>query len=298
VRARECIICGSGPPFTALYRRDGHSLVRCECGLVFQEPQPAPEVLRTAYYHDEDFAASLLGRLREQTLANARAKLGLLRAGGHDVAGWRVLDVGASSGAWVEVASEAGAASAVGVEIGEATSASARERGLDVRTGTLEQLAADLAGTGFDLISFWDVLEHLHDPRRELALARDLLGPGGRIAATFPNVDGLYPQLTYRLFARRTGVWEYPELPVHLYDFAPGTARELFRGAGYEVEVVRTFAIPYGFYRTTTLAPARIGTGFRARLLRAAFSAVRLGAYPLARVSDRGNAMFVVAAAA
>ena len=142
------------------------------------------------------------------------------------------------------------------------------------------------------------MLEHLRDPPAELELARGLLAPGGRIAFTFPNVDGLYPRLTLRLLARRTGVWEYPELPVHLYDFSPATARRLLARAGCEVRTLETYATPFGFYRQTSLAPQSLGTRPRERALRAAFEGLWLVAYPLARLTNRGNAQFVLASAA
>lgn len=292
---RTCIVCGQGPPFRALFARDGFTLVRCpSCTLVFQDPPPGPELLDRAYYRDEGFAQALLGDLRATTLERAREKLGHLRATGVLRPGLRILDVGASSGAWLEIAAEAGL-TGIGVELGAATAAGARERGLDVRTGTLEEVLPSLAGEQFDLISFWDVLEHLTDPRHELRLAAGLLKPGGHVAATFPNVDGLYPRLTYRLFARRTGVWEYPELPVHLYDFSPRTARRLLQSLDYDVDVVRTFATPYDFYASTSLSPQRIGHGRRRKALRAAFDAVHRVAYPIARLTDRGNSQFVLA---
>jgi SAM-dependent methyltransferase len=272
-------------------------MVRCRCGLVFQDPQPDDETLMNSYYHDQGFSDSLLGELRTITLRNAREKLARLRVADALAPGIRVLDVGASSGAWLEVAQDAGM-QATGVELGEATAASARGRGLDVRTGTLEQALPGLEGERFDLITFWDVLEHLRDPRHELALAQRLLVPGGRVAASFPNVEGLYPRLTYRLLARRTGVWEYPELPVHLYDFAPRTARRLLERLGYAVDRIKSFGTPYGFYRSTSLSPERTGPGLRGRALRAAFEALHLTAYPIARLTDRGNALFVLASAA
>jgi SAM-dependent methyltransferase len=270
-------------------------MVRCpSCGLVFQDPQPSEERLAETYYHDAAFADALFGELRRITLDNAEHKRTLLEDAGVLKPGMRVLDVGSSSGAWLEVAAAAGMR-AVGVEIGEETSARARDRGLDVRTGTLEQALPELAGEGFDLITFWDVLEHLRDPRHELELAHRLLAPDGLVAATFPNVEGLYPQLTYRLIARRTGVWEYPELPVHLYDFSPASASRLFAGQGFDVEAVRTFAIPYGFYRSTSLSPERTGSGPKAFALRSAFFALRSIAYPAARLLGRGNAQFILA---
>jgi SAM-dependent methyltransferase len=293
--ARRCIVCERTEPFAPLFAQGEHRLVRCPgCGLVFQHPQPAVDVLASAYYHDPAFTQALLGPLREITLQRAREKLGPLRRAGALRAGGRALDVGASSGAWLEVAAEHGLRP-IGVELGEATAAAARERGLDVRTGTLEQALPGLQNDRFDLITFWDVLEHLPDPRHELALAARLLAPGGVLAATFPNVDGWYPRLTLRLIARRTGVWEYPELPVHLYDFSPVTARALFARCGFSQQTVEASETPFAFYRETSLSPARLGTGRRARALRLAFEALRVPVYPLARLAGRGNAMFVAA---
>ena len=290
---RRCILCDSPGPFESIFERDGYRLVRCPlCRLVFQDPQPGDEALSRSYYHDPAFAEALGGELRPLTLAAARRKLVALGAD-LPAAGGRALDVGCSSGAWLEVAAEAGL-SATGVEIGAATAAAARRRGLDVRTGTLTEALPDLAGTRFDLISFWDVLEHLRDPRVELGLARELLAPGGAIAATFPNVEGLYPSLTHRLLARRTGVWEHPELPVHMFDFAPATARRLFERGGFELRRAETQAIPYDYFRSTSLVPERTG-GRRGLPLRFAFAALRAVAYPLARLTDRGNALFVLA---
>ena len=292
---QRCIVCDAGGPFPLLWERGGFRLVRCpRCRLVFQSPQPCDAVLEGSYYHDEEFSRALLGELRAVTLENARRKLPLLRAESALEPGMRALDVGTASGAWIETLAALGVR-ATGVEVGEATSAAARARGLDVRTGTLGEALPGLGDERFDLITFWDVLEHLRDPRRELGLARGLLAPGGRVAATFPNVEGLYPRLTYTLLARRTGVWEYPELPLHLYDFAPATARALFERAGFDIRRVATLAVPYSAYRSTSLSAERVGTRPKERLLRAAFGALHAIAYPLARLMDRGNALFVIA---
>jgi SAM-dependent methyltransferase len=293
--ARRCIVCDRSEPFTPVFAQGEHRLVRCPgCRLVFQHPQPPPDVLAGAYYHDPGFTVALFGELREVTLQRAREKVDPLERAGALRAGGRALDVGCSSGAWLEVAAEHGM-KAVGVELGEATASAARERGLDVRTGTLEQALPGLSGASFDLVTFWDVLEHLPDPRHELAIAAVLLAPGGVVAASFPNVEGWYPRLTYRLLARRTGVWEYPELPVHLYDFSPSTARALFARGGFGRQTLETSATPFAFYRETSLSPERLGSGRRGRALRLAFEALRVPVYPLARLAGRGNAMFVAA---
>jgi SAM-dependent methyltransferase len=269
-------------------------MVRCpNCGLVFQDPQPDEAVLERSYYHDPEFARLLAGPLRNLTLQRAEEKLALLRRANVPISG-RLLDVGCSSGAWLEIAQRQGM-KATGVELGATTAQEARRRGLDVRTGSLESCFGPAAEERFDLITFWDVLEHLRDPRRELARAADLLAPGGILAATFPNVEGWYPRLSYRLLASHLGVWEYPELPVHLYDLAPHSARRLLERCGFSVITLRTIPVPFSFYRSTSLSRDRLGRGTRAVVRRGCFEALRLLVYPLARLFDRQNALFLTA---
>jgi len=250
--------------------------------------------MATLYYQDEELARRLDGDLRGFTLARGREKLDLLKAAGVEPRG-DLLDVGCSSGAWLEVAREAGW-KGQGVEIGEPFAARARAKGLAVHTGTLEDAAAStLGGRRFRLITLFDVLEHLPEPLAALRIVRDLLEPGGTIALTAPNIEGLYPRLTHRLLARRTGVWEYPELPAHLYDFSPGTASRLLLRAGLEPVFVSTTPVPFEFYRATSLPTQLNPKGRRGRALWLAFEALRVVAYPLARRSDRENALFMTA---
>lgn len=287
-----CLVCGAEPPFPTLFEAEGCVLVRCSrCTLVFQSPQPTAAVLDATYYHDADFTEVLETSFRRIVVERARQHLRLLRRSGRAVLA-PVLDVGCSSGAWLELTREQGWAG-VGVEVGEATADVARGRGLVVHTGTLGEVADDLEPGAFGLVSFWDVLEHLRDPREELALARSLLRPGGLVAATMPNVDGWYPRATYRLLARTTGRWEYPELPVHLYDFSPTTIRALLENAGFVDVQVRTYPVPFWYFRMTRFP--FFGGPRRRRVLRAAFEALRVPIYPAARLADRNNALFVVA---
>jgi SAM-dependent methyltransferase len=288
-------VCGSPPPYRELFTRGGYRLVRCsQCALVFQDPQPSGADLERAYYHDPAFTEALFGSYRELTLAQAEQKMDLLESLTGPLRPGRALDVGCSSGAWLEVSARRGW-EAIGIEPGAQTARGARERGLDVRLGTLEEVAPELPEDSFDLISFWDVLEHVRDPRRELAAALRLLASGGVLALSMPNEAGWYPRTTYRLLARRTGVWEYPELPVHLYDFNPATISRLLRTSGYRVAGVRTWPVPYSYYRGTSLSDPALGGGARRLALRLAFGAVRGVVYPLARLFGRSNYMAVAA---
>lgn len=294
--SRRCIVCDRPEPFRPLYERGGFTLVRCpSCGLVFQHPVPSSEAMATLYYDDEELARSLESELRGFALSRAREKLSLLETAGVTPAGGELLDVGCSSGAWLEVARDAGW-SVVGVELGLPFASRARDKGLEVYTGTLEDAAGSaLRGRTFNLITFWDVLEHLPDPLGALELARDLMRPQGTVALTAPNIDGLYPRWTYRLLARSTGVWEHPELPAHLYDFSPRTAARLLSRAGLEPAAATTTQVPFWYYRETSLRNQLTPRSRRGWAVRWGFEALRALAYPIARATDRGNALFMTA---
>jgi 2-polyprenyl-3-methyl-5-hydroxy-6-metoxy-1,4-benzoquinol methylase len=248
-------------------------------------------VLSATYYDSPEFADQLMGEFRQWTLDRARDKLQLLRRFALIAPGMSALDVGCSSGAWLEVAAQEGAV-ATGIELGRRTAEGARSRGLDVITGTFAEAEDALRNRSFDLISFWDVLEHLRDPVTELVRATRYLTPGGVVAATFPNVEGLYPKVTYAAFARRFGIWEHAQLPTHLYDFSHSTAERLFAKAGIETIATRTLSVPFEFYQNTTLSRDRFGSG-RRRYLRLCFEGLRFVVYPVARMLDKGNALFV-----
>lgn len=293
-RVQACLVCGAAPPYEHVFTRGPYTLVRCpSCTLVFQDPHPGDDALAETYYHDEAWTAEILTSLRDAMAERAGTFQGLLDATGLRPPG-RALDVGCSSGAWIARAQEAGW-TASGVEIGAATAAAARDAGLDVHTGTLQSYAETAEPGTFDLITFWDVLEHVHDPHADLTIAHRLLRPGGHVAAALPNVDGWYPRVTYALIGRRTRHWEYPELPVHLHDFSPTTLARLLDRAGFDVVDARTFATAFSYYRWTSISLAALGGGWRARVLRAAFEALHIVVYPLARLAGRGNAQFVLA---
>lgn len=57
--------------------------------------------------------------------------------------------------------------------------------GFEIETGTLMQ--APLEPGSFEVITFWDVIEHTFSPTGELAKSAQLLSTGGLLAITVPN---------------------------------------------------------------------------------------------------------------
>lgn len=96
----------------------------------------------------------------------------------------RILDVGCGTGANLLMLSKYG--DAEGVDISEDALAFCRERGLDkVRLGAGEELPYD-DGT-FDLVTAFDVVEHMDDDLGGLSEMRRVLRPGGRVLLFVPT---------------------------------------------------------------------------------------------------------------
>src|SRR5439155_7104067 len=178
-------------------------IVRCiGCGLVRQSPQPQPTDLVQAYQAvaDERYEEEASGRV--ETFSRALEDLSR-----HESPG-RLLDVGCHIGIFLDVARRAGWET-YGVELSRWSADRARARGLRVVDGTLE--TAGFEAGSFDVITMWDVIEHLADPFTELQRAAKLLRPGGLLALSTMNVDAWFP----RLLGRR---WPW-YMQMHLYYF-------------------------------------------------------------------------------
>jgi SAM-dependent methyltransferase len=79
----------------------------------------------------------------------------------------------------------------------------------------------------FDAVTLWNVLEHLHDPVRDLGKIRRWLRPGGILALSTPNYDSVV-----RL--ARGARWHGFKLDEHLSLFSPQTIGFLLEETGYE----------------------------------------------------------------
>ncbi len=284
-----CVICGAvrHEPF---FEKDGYRLVRCaSCGLVSVANPPSGEEL-TRYYsfaggyglQSRDDAREI-ARLDALGRRHARAITRVARPPG------RLLDVGCSAGFFLAAARDLGWEVA-GVELNEDTAELARTRlGLDVRTGDLAGVSFEPAS--FDVLTLWDVIEHVPDPAETLRLAQRLLRPGGVLALSTPNLGGLFPQLSQPI-GRWTGYWTHPEPPAHLYQFSKKTVVRLLEVTGFAVLDVVHERTPLKY----TLAPGGLRRLARSpgRVLYAAAFALPLLAGPLVR---RGDEIVVAARA-
>jgi len=227
----SCIVCNSSRRAPFLSRAD-HTIVRCEgCGLRFLHPQPSAAGVQAYYEHDYFSSNQSLGRGYDAYLDEAenhratfRNRLRLLpRPGGQR----RLLDVGAATGFFVEQARLADW-DAQGVEPSEWAATYAREQlRLPILRTTLEE--AQFPAASFDLLTLWEVIEHLPNPRASLMEGARVLRPGGMLALSTPDAGSMVA----RVFGRRWLGWR--KVPEHLFFFDRGTLARLLESVGFEM---------------------------------------------------------------
>jgi len=227
---RACNACGASGP-RELFQRDGFQIVECAgCGLVYVGEEPAgidfPSLYDESYYTggQEGVFADYVGQAPARRAAARRRlwRLRRLKPRG------RLLDVGCAAGFFL---AEAAAHYTVqGVELSEFSSRFARERfGLDVVTGTLHDAAYPDAR--FDLVTLWDVIEHVSDPAAVLTEVARVLAPGGRVVLTTGDIGSAYARA-------RGAAWHLLTPPWHLYFFSRATLATLAARAGLRVEQI------------------------------------------------------------
>ena len=112
-----------------------------------------------------------------------------------------------------------------------------RARAHDISTGTLPYPD----GT-FDLITCFEVLEHLLDPKSAVQAMYRALRPGGRLLVSVPNAGYFRDRLiTLTTGEVPAGVTDYanPWMAPHIRFFTRGRLEELLKAAGFTVERVR-----------------------------------------------------------
>jgi 2-polyprenyl-3-methyl-5-hydroxy-6-metoxy-1,4-benzoquinol methylase len=199
-----------------------HTIVQCNrCDFVYTNPRWLGGQILNSYQAVED---PLYLEERAGRVLTFQHHLKPLHAITGPPAGRRLLDVGCYTGIFVEIAAKAGW-DAYGVDPSGWAVEEARRDGLQVREGTLA--TADFPVSHFDVITMWDVIEHLSDPASELQEAHRLLRPGGTLVVHTMDIDSL--------FARFMG-HRWPWLmEMHLFYFSQSTLRQMVEEIGYQV---------------------------------------------------------------
>ena len=232
-----CALCGANQTellfrgYDEWYKQVGSfPTVQCElCGHIYITPRPDKNEIG-AFYPDEyspyytaiEDEPSLWRQFNRRYGMSKRVKLiqsRLLRKG-------CVLDVGCATGNFLAALRDDGW-EAQGVEFSEYAANYARQRHqLDVFHGELEDAHFD--DQRFDLVIFWDVLEHVHHPRETLLETARIAKVDGTLLLVLPNPDSFEA----RLFGQYWGGWDTPR---HLHIYSETVISQFLSETGWKM---------------------------------------------------------------
>ncbi len=218
----SCPVCG-GDAFTFLFKKLEEPFVRCNgCDLVMINPRPHFEDVLNTY--DADYG-QLYFKKKDKKMRRIRPWVRRIKK--HFVAGGRWLDIGCSVGFVVYCSKEAGF-EAFGVDVEPWGLEYARnELGLEnVSQGTLE--AQNYSDGYFDVLSIYDVIEHVPDLNAFVAELKRILAPGGVIDLRTPD-EGHWR------VPSNLADWEAILPSEHLYNFNHENLETLFNKHGLKI---------------------------------------------------------------
>jgi len=192
-RLTVCPLCQGQDLSRFLDRRDGLTLVKCQrCGLVLVNPRPSWRQLVNYYDHryfsgEKDFYRWHDYKFVTDHAIEHETLPGYALFKRHvPVAGKRLLEIGCGYGAFLVLAQRMGA-EVVGLDISEHAAHVAREEyGLNVLCSTLEE--AGFPDHHFEVVTFFDVLEHVPDPVSFVWEIVRILRPDGTLFFLVPNL--------------------------------------------------------------------------------------------------------------
>ncbi|OHC73806.1 MAG: hypothetical protein A3G18_00545 [Rhodospirillales bacterium RIFCSPLOWO2_12_FULL_58_28] len=203
-----------------------YAIVKCRgCGLVFTNPMPD---LSSAYKDtvDETYLSS-----ESQRRLTSRRVLKHIR---EIVPGGRLLDVGCSTGIFLDEAKEF--YEVEGIELSKWAALIASQR----HAIHHEPLSDTGFNQHFDVLTMLGVIEHLDNPQKEIDCAAKALKPGGIIVVYTGDIDAWLP----RLLGKRW--WWFQGM--HLHYFSRRTLGAMMEKAGFEVIDHRTHVVHFQLF--------------------------------------------------
>ena len=143
----------------------------------------------------------------------------------------KLLDVGCSTGIFLEVAKEKGL-DVYGIELSKWSYKKSKIITGNVYNKELEKCM--FKNNFFDIVTMWDVLEHLTDPNIELKEIHRILKKDGNLIITTPNINSFFSRLTKRNW------WAI--MRMHLFYFSPNTITKLLNNNKFNVIQIKSYS--------------------------------------------------------
>ena len=229
----SCIICKS-ENLKLLEEYESSHLCKClSCGFVFAKKIPTTEELELHYkgYSRDDYLSPITIK-RYHELLDQFEKYRKTN---------NILDVGCGIGYFLEKAKKRGW-NVYGTEYTDEAIKICDTKGINMQKGVL--LPSNYNLESFDIITSFEVIEHINNPTEELNNFHKLLRKGGITYVTTPNFNSI---IRYRLKSAYNVIC-YPE---HLSYYTPKTLKKVFTQSGFKTNKITTTGFSFTRLKTS-----------------------------------------------
>jgi len=199
-----------------------------KCNFVFV--YPIPSIKTQKEYYDQSHKSGLY-KIHSDDDVPIRMKLNNKRFEEliHYNPKGNILDVGCASGFFLDVSAKNGMAT-FGIELSSDAANKARKNHKNIFNGPLED--ANYPNAFFDIVTIYDIIEHVLDPNSTIKEVSRIIKPDGIIVITTPDISSWHA----RLLGKRWGMITPLE---HLFYFSPNTIRLLLEKHDFLVREIR-----------------------------------------------------------
>jgi 2-polyprenyl-3-methyl-5-hydroxy-6-metoxy-1,4-benzoquinol methylase len=199
-------------------RSEQYILTRCDaCSLVWLNEPPKPEEMHKHYTIAYNELIAGAGENAEDRWTTRKKNLAKYKQSG------ALLDLGCSSGSFL-ASMRSDCWKLYGIEMSAESAKIAQSKsGGEIFIGNI--LGAPFEREMFDVITCFDVLEHLYEPVQVMTKVAEWLRPHGIFFVQVPNINSAEA----RVFGR---YWQGLELPRHLFHYSPDSLRNVAQTAG------------------------------------------------------------------
>jgi SAM-dependent methyltransferase len=179
--------------YREVFNKYGFTYILCKnCGLFFVNPILKDETLMD-FYENEQTWLNVLQNPMQQKMDKLKFSYGLDLIELNIQRG-TLLDVGSGTGHFMRIANDRGWKS-LGIEFNKKEIELSIKEGLEIVDKKLEDPFFNKKK--FKLITMWEVLEHLKDPKEIIKRSYELIEPGGLILILVPNRDSLLNRILH-----------------------------------------------------------------------------------------------------
>ena len=200
--ALACVACGSEKS-TQQFAKNAFAYARCaECGTLFQSPRPPIAAFETFYRRSEssrywaEVFFPAVAEIRREKIFRPRVERLAGMCAERGIAVDRLIDVGAGFGIFLEEWRRCfPAVRAVAVEPSATLARTCKAKGFEV----VEDIVENVTGhdDSADLVSCFEVLEHVYAPLDFVRVLKRLVRPGGYVFVSTLGVDGFDLQVLW-----------------------------------------------------------------------------------------------------